>query len=331
MDLNSLLHAAECALDDNHGSVSTPTTSNYSRTHKNMESNEMEAVDALASMIAVFKTTSPSSTATLSRYSPALSSPVPSLRLSDHSPPSNHPMDSNSFRHGSPSIQLPPSASSYSRSPPSDTQITPSLSHLPGIPNGYLDGTEPKPFFCKWHGCKKSFPRKADLTRHSRIHQNIRPFVCHHEQCGKAFSQRSALKVHIRIHTGEKPHVCEYDGCGRAFSDSSSLARHRKLHTTDGLSYACDVSGCTMKFNKKVFLLRHKKAFHSNFAHLPIHQKISHGLPSPFSSPQSHSESSGHPDAKIQSPPMNFSPLPPNIYPGHQVPTTSDAVEFRFQ
>jgi uncharacterized Zn-finger protein len=148
------------------------------------------------------------------------------------------------------------SSESDSLSLPSRPRSTVSDSNL-HIPFESAD----KPFICRYTGCNKSFPRKADLNRHEKIHENYRPFTC--PTCNKSFTQKSALKTHIRIHTGEKPFVCPYPGCDKAFSDSSSLARHKKLHVPDGLTYPCYEPGCSMKFSKKVLLLRHRKAAHS--------------------------------------------------------------------
>ncbi|KAI9299377.1 hypothetical protein BJ944DRAFT_151917, partial [Cunninghamella echinulata] len=52
-----------------------------------------------------------------------------------------------------------------------------------------------RPYSCM--ACQKSFARKHDLQRHTRVHTGVKPYIC--LCCKKAFARTDALKRHLRM------------------------------------------------------------------------------------------------------------------------------------
>ncbi|KAI9206013.1 uncharacterized protein BJ171DRAFT_422371, partial [Polychytrium aggregatum] len=51
-----------------------------------------------------------------------------------------------------------------------------------------------------WAGCGKSFSTSGHLSRHTRIHLNIKPFCCPFPDCSSRFSRQDNMRQHYKIH-----------------------------------------------------------------------------------------------------------------------------------
>ena len=75
--------------------------------------------------------------------------------------------------------------------------------------------------------CLKTFTRKYNLTRHMRIHAQVKPYSCF--ICQKAFNQINNLNRHEKIHPAEKRFDCAQ--CISTFTRKDNLKRHtQKQH-----------------------------------------------------------------------------------------------------
>ena len=95
---------------------------------------------------------------------------------------------------------------------------------------------ENKPATYQCDICQKVFSRKWSLTRHKKVHSNLKKYIC--VTCGRRFNRKDNLSHHQAVHNKEKPYCCTK--CDKKFSRASKLARHQEIHNV-GLPYKCPV------------------------------------------------------------------------------------------
>eukprot|EP00457_Paulinella_chromatophora_P005500 gb/GEZN01005517.1/.p1 GENE.gb/GEZN01005517.1/~~gb/GEZN01005517.1/.p1 ORF type:complete len:455 (+),score=40.79 gb/GEZN01005517.1/:106-1470(+) len=104
--------------------------------------------------------------------------------------------------------------------------------------------------------CHKSYPYRANLKRHLRVHTGVRPHTC--TQCQKSFFQISDLKRHMRTHNSARPHPCPK--CSKSFIDIGYLNKHMHIHSGDK-PFKCTL--CPKSFPYPSYLKRHMRS-HEN-------------------------------------------------------------------
>lgn len=69
---------------------------------------------------------------------------------------------------------------------------------------------EPQSYECT--ECERTFTKASHLSRHMKIHGNVKPHKC--QLCPKSFALGGQLIDHMNKHNGIKPHVCPECGKG---------------------------------------------------------------------------------------------------------------------
>uniref|UniRef100_A0A8C3HK37 C2H2-type domain-containing protein n=1 Tax=Chrysemys picta bellii TaxID=8478 RepID=A0A8C3HK37_CHRPI len=100
--------------------------------------------------------------------------------------------------------------------------------------------------------CGKSFNCRSSLSRHERIHKEVKNYSC--PDCGKKFREYLHLASHQTIHTGERAYQCP--DCDKSFRLKGVLCTHRKTHT-GAKPFKC--TECGQGFGRKETLHKHMR------------------------------------------------------------------------
>lgn len=102
----------------------------------------------------------------------------------------------------------------------------------------------------------KAFADPSTLTKHLKVHSDLRPFSC--EECEQSFKYKGNLKNHVTIiHKQERKSQCDF--CMKKFRDKTGLDRHRRVHTGER-PYKCNE--CDQLFKLKSTMTRHRFNIH---------------------------------------------------------------------
>lgn len=102
--------------------------------------------------------------------------------------------------------------------------------------------------------CSKSYPKLANLIRHSLLHEENATHECIH--CGKRLGLGDDLFTHLLRHQGFRPFACDLPSCGRSFMKAHKLKQHMASH--EGKPAKDFICGhCDKRFSELDYLKRH--------------------------------------------------------------------------
>ena len=110
-------------------------------------------------------------------------------------------------------------------------------------------------FKCNVSGCDKSYNLKSSLTRHQKIHTDIK-HMCNVGDCKEYFSDKNSLNNHITKDHQNIEYKCEFPDCGKSYKLRNSLLRHQKGHD-EANRIKCSQDGCDYSTTQKNDFRKH--------------------------------------------------------------------------
>lgn len=123
------------------------------------------------------------------------------------------------------------------------------IEHMKGHREDYGENTA---ISCKL--CDKSYPKLANLIRHSRSHAENATHQC--VNCGKQMGMGDDFIDHLLRHQGFRPFMCDFQACGKSFLKLHKLRLHMTTHEqTTVKPFSC--TQCEKSFSEIEYLKRH--------------------------------------------------------------------------
>lgn len=110
-------------------------------------------------------------------------------------------------------------------------------------------------------------------------YETERPYVCPHPGCRRSFCRNEELTRHMRIHSGHRPFLCMT--CNRRFVRRDHLAKHERTHLPpdDKRTYECPLPACAHRYTRSDALTRHMWTAHHIRARQPSRPRVSSNRP----------------------------------------------------